>query len=111
MHWQLQPIIWPIIIATLALLAAPHRAHPQPPVAQSATGTPAQEPSPAIRAACDADVRTLCPSEYETKDARAIASCMKSHAPFIGSPPYISPGCVKAWLDEHPPERKSKKKK
>jgi hypothetical protein len=97
MHWQLQPIIWPIIIATLALLAVPHRAHPQ-------------EVSAAIRAACEGDVRTLCPAEYARKDADAIAACMKGHAPFIGKPPFISPRCVKAWITEHPPEPKRTKK-
>ena len=96
MHWQLQPLIWPIIIATLALLAVPHKAHPQ-------------EISEAVKKACDADVRTLCRAEYAAKDAEAIAACMKSHAPFIGKPPFISPACVKAWMAEHPPQHKRKK--
>ena len=97
MPWQLQPLIWPLLIATLALLAIPHRARPQ-------------EVSAAVRAACDADVRTLCPAEYAAKDAPAIAACMKGHAPFVGRAPFISNGCVKAWLAEHPPERKRKDK-
>jgi hypothetical protein len=97
MPWQLQPLIWPLIIATLALLAIPHRAHPQ-------------EVSEAVRAACDADVRTLCPAEYEAKDAAAIAACMRGHAPFVGREPFISNGCVKAWLKEHPPEPKRRNK-
>jgi hypothetical protein len=29
MPWQLQPLIWPLLIATLALLAIPRNAHPQ----------------------------------------------------------------------------------
>ena len=31
MHWHIQPLIWPLLIATLALLAIPHPAHPQSP--------------------------------------------------------------------------------
>jgi hypothetical protein len=29
MPWQLQPLIWPFLIATLAMLAIPKHAHPQ----------------------------------------------------------------------------------
>jgi hypothetical protein len=58
MPWQLQPLIWPIIIATLALLSVPHKAHP---------GTPAAEPSAAVKAACTADVKRLCPKEYANR--------------------------------------------
>ena len=92
MPWQLQPLIWPIIIATLALLAVPHKAHPQ-------------EPTPAMRA-CEGDIQKLCSTEYAANDGLAIAACMISHAPFIGKPPFVSNGCVKAWLKEHPPEKK-----
>jgi hypothetical protein len=96
MPWQLQPIIWPIIIATLALLAVPHKARPQ-------------EVSSAVRAACEGDMRALCPDEYAAQDGPAIATCMKSHAPFIGKPPFVSTDCVNAWLAEHPANRRKKK--
>ena len=103
MPWQLQPLIWPILIATLALLAIPHRAHPGHPVAQSATGTPAAEPSAAIKAACSEDVRRLCPKEYANRHAdggAAIGGCMRRHV-FA-----ISGRCIKAWLTEHPEDKK-----
>ena len=90
MPWQLQPLIWPIIIATLALLAMPHKAHPQ-------------EPSAAVKAACSADVKRLCPKEYLNRHAdggASIGTCMKAHA-FS-----ISPRCIKAWLFEHPEDKK-----
>jgi hypothetical protein len=90
MPWQLQPLIWPIIIATLALLAVPHRARPA-------------EPSAAIQAACTADVKRLCPKEYANRHAdggAAIGTCMKAHA-FS-----ISGRCIKAWLFEHPQNKK-----
>jgi hypothetical protein len=90
MPWQLQPLIWPIIIATLALLAMPHKARPA-------------EPSAAIKAACTTDVKRLCPKEYANRHAdggAAIGSCMKAHA-FS-----ISGRCIKAWLFEHPEDKR-----
>lgn len=90
MPWQLQPIIWPIIIATLALIAMPHKAHP---------ATASQGASPAIRAACDGDIRRLCPKEHAAGDGAAIARCMRAHA-FS-----ISTRCINAWLSEHPQEK------
>jgi hypothetical protein len=87
MPWQLQPLIWPIIIATLALLALPHKARPA-------------EPSTAVKIACTADVKRLCPKEYAHRDGPGIGSCMKAHA-FS-----ISGRCIKAWLFEHPEDRK-----
>jgi hypothetical protein len=94
MPWQLQPLIWPIIIATLALLSVPHKAHP---------GTPAAEPSAAVKAACTADVKRLCPKEYANRHpdgGAAIGACMKAHA-FS-----ISGRCIKAWLFEHPEDKR-----
>jgi hypothetical protein len=90
MPWQLQPLIWPIIIATLALLAMPHKARPA-------------EPSAAVKAACTADVKRLCPKEYANRhadDGAAIGTCMKTHA-FS-----ISGRCIKAWLFEHPEDKR-----
>ena len=90
MPWQLQPLIWPLLIATLALLAIPHRAKPA-------------EPSAAIKSACSDDVRRLCPKEYANRHAdgaAAIGACMRAH---VFS---ISPRCIKAWLTEHPEDRK-----
>ena len=90
MPWQLQPLIWPIVIATLALLAVPHKARPQ-------------EPSAAIKAACTSDVVRLCPKEYAARHrdgGASIGPCMRSHA-FS-----ISGRCMKAWLFEHPEDRK-----
>jgi hypothetical protein len=83
MHWQLQPIIWPIVIATLALLAVPQKAHPA-------------EPSPAIRAACEQDVKRLCPKAYRSQSALLICYCMQRQSVFS-----ISPKCVAAYLAEH----------
>jgi hypothetical protein len=85
MHWHLEPLILPVLIAILLLLAIPH-AHP---------GTPTQEPSPAIRRACDNDVRRLCPKEYAARDGAAIHACMKEHAL------QVSLRCAAAWLREH----------
>ncbi|HEV3394499.1 MAG TPA: hypothetical protein VG100_00055 [Xanthobacteraceae bacterium] len=82
MHWQLQPIIWLVLIATLAILAIPHPAHPQ-------------EPSAAIRRACDGDVRRLCPKEYAARDGARIRDCMGEHK-FS-----ISLRCQAAWIKEH----------
>jgi hypothetical protein len=115
MHWRLEPIIWVLIIGTLALLAIPRPAHPGPPVAQRATGTPTapREASPpaqgpravrdaspetslAIRHACDGDVRRLCPKEYAARDRAGIRACMKTNWT------QISAACVAAWLREHP---------
>jgi hypothetical protein len=90
MPWQLQPLVWPLLIATLALLAIPHRARPA-------------EPSAAIKAACTDDVKRLCPKEYADRHrdgGAGIGGCMKAHA-FS-----ISGRCVKAWLFEHPGDRK-----
>jgi hypothetical protein len=81
MHWRLEPIIWVLIIGTLALLAIPRPAHPQ---------------SSAIRRACDADVRRLCPKEYAARDRAGIGTCMKTNWT------QISAACVAAWLKEHP---------
>jgi hypothetical protein len=81
MPWQLQPLIWPIIIATLALLAVPRPAHPQ-------------EARPAVRAACEGDIKRLCPKQRAAGDGAAIAACMRAHA-FA-----ISRGCVDAWLSQ-----------
>jgi hypothetical protein len=86
MPWHLQPLIWPIIIATLALLAVPRPARPD-------------EPSPAVRAACEGDIKRLCPKEHAAADGAAIAVCMRAHA-FA-----ISRGCVRAYLNEHPQEK------
>jgi hypothetical protein len=83
MHWQMQPILWPIIIATLALLAVPHNAHPQ-------------QPSAAIRAACDGDVKKLCPHAYRSGSATLICRCMARQNTFS-----ISWGCRTAWIKEH----------
>jgi hypothetical protein len=90
MPWQLQPLIWPIIIATLALLAMPHKARPA-------------EPSAAVKAACTADVKRLCPKEYLNRHVdggAAIGTCMKTHA-FS-----ISGRCIKAWLTDHPEDKR-----
>jgi hypothetical protein len=84
MHWQIQPLIWIAIIGTLALLAIPRAAHP------------ADTPSAAVRRACDADVRRLCPKEYAVRDRAGIGACMKANWTAI------SVGCVAAWLKEHP---------
>jgi hypothetical protein len=81
MPWQLQPIIWPIIIATLALLAIPHKAHPGPPVAQSATGTPTaeHEPSAELMQACFRPLWRYCREEVKRLDRKAAGECVKAN--------------------------------
>lgn len=83
MPWQLQPLIWPIVIATLALLSVPHKARPA-------------EPSAAVRRACVGDVKRLCPAEYAARDAAGIGECMKKAGPLR-----ISLKCQSAWIKEH----------
>ena len=73
MHWQLQPILWPIIIATLALLAMPPRAHPAPPSSQ-------------LVALCSADAQRLCPSEVVSGDHDRIGRCMRAHRKAVSKP-------------------------
>jgi hypothetical protein len=97
MHWRFEPILPWLLIGTLALLAIPRAAHPGHPVAQGATGTPTQEPSPAIRRACDADARRLCPQEYGSHSAILIGNCMKQKA----GPSSVSLKCQAAWIKEH----------
>ena len=82
MHWQVQPIIWIVLIATLALLAIPRPGYPQ-------------EASVTVRKACNLDVRRLCPKEFMLKDSALIGECMRVHAASIGA------RCMKAWMLEH----------
>jgi hypothetical protein len=63
MPWQLQPLIWPILIATLALLAVPHKAHPQ---------------SADLVNACRDDALRLC-----VREVRALGATRASDKPEI----------------------------
>jgi hypothetical protein len=96
MHWHFQPLLWPFIIGTLALLAVPHSAHPQ-------------QPSPALRAACDADARKLCPLEYALphgpRREAAVGLCMKQRAGLLNT----SLACKAAWIKEQALPRTPKK--
>jgi len=91
MHWHMEPLILPILIAILLLLSIPF-AHSQ---------------SAAIVTACDADVRRLCPVEYAAVRGSgsrkrhalmrvAVAKCMQARGSEISAP------CVAAWRREHP---------
>src|SRR5262249_54757462 len=66
MPWQLQPIIWPIIIATLALLAVPHKARPQ-------------EPSVELIQACFRPLYRYCREEVKRLDRTAAGACVKAN--------------------------------
>jgi hypothetical protein len=97
MHWRLEPIIWVLIIGTLALLAIPRPAHPvSGEASRTALADASQGASPEIRRACDGDVRRLCPKEYAARDRAGIGQCMKTNWT------QISAACVAAWLKEHP---------
>jgi hypothetical protein len=69
MPWQLQPLIWPIVIATLALLAVPHKAHPQ---------------SAALIKACYRSVAKECHAQAKDKQTfgeyrAAVGACVKQN--------------------------------
>jgi hypothetical protein len=66
MPWQLQPIIWPIIIATLALLAVPHKARPA-------------EPSAALVKACFRTIYKECREQVKALDRKAAGECVKTN--------------------------------
>ena len=66
MPWQLQPIIWPIIIATLALLAVPHKARPR-------------EPSAELVQACFRPLYRYCREEVKRLDRKAAGECVKAN--------------------------------
>jgi hypothetical protein len=64
MPWQLQPLIWPFIIATLAMLAIPRPAHPQ---------------SAALIKACYRSVYRVCHDEVRNLDRKAAGECVKKN--------------------------------
>ena len=64
MPWQLQPLIWPILIATLALLAMPHKAHPQ---------------SASLIKACYRSVYRACHDEVARLDRKATGECVQAN--------------------------------
>lgn len=64
MPWQIQPLIWPIIIATLALLSVPHKAHPQ---------------SAALIKACYRTVYKECEAQVKALDRKAAGECVKAN--------------------------------
>jgi hypothetical protein len=55
--------------------------------------------SPAIRAACDGDVKRLCPKEFKSRNSIAICRCMNALSlwQMLG----ISAPCKAAWRKEH----------
>lgn len=79
-------LIW-LLASAVLILAVPRIA-------------PAQEPSPAVRRACDSDVRRLCPDQYRARDNAAIGVCMRQNAAMI------TLRCAAAWLAEHPGDKK-----
>lgn len=64
MPWQLQPLIWPIVIATLALIAIPRQAHPQ---------------SSALVKACYRSVYRACHEQVRALDRKAAGECVKAN--------------------------------
>jgi hypothetical protein len=66
MHWQIQPLIWVLVIGTLAILAIPRAAHPQP---------------ADLIAACMVDALRWCPAESASRDKARIDACMRAHRP------------------------------
>ena len=87
MHWQLQPLIWPILIATLALLAIPHQAHPQ---------------SAALVKACYRSVYRACHDEVKALDRKAAGACVKAKFD------QLAPRC-RALIEQEFPEAKERK--
>jgi hypothetical protein len=53
--------------------------------------------SPAIRRACDGDVRHLCPKEWASHNSLAICNCMNAR----GGAFTVSLRCQAAWIKEH----------
>jgi hypothetical protein len=64
MHWHIQPLIWVLVIGTLALLAIPRPAHPQP---------------ADLIEACTVDALRWCPSQAMSRDKDSIDKCMRAH--------------------------------
>jgi hypothetical protein len=74
MDWRLEPIILPLLIATLLLLAIPQRAHPQ---------------SQELIDACRGDALRLCPVEVGQAMLGArkpIGRCMRAHWNELSAP-------------------------
>jgi hypothetical protein len=105
MPWQLQPLIWPLLIATLALLAMPHKAHPAEP-------SHPRQPSAALVNACRDDALRLCAAQVgalansKASDKLAVIEqrrdaveiCMKA----AGKNKQISVGCFEAIKHDYP---------
>jgi hypothetical protein len=89
MPWQLQPLIWTIVIATLALLAIPHKAHPA-------------EPSAALIKACYRTVYRECHDEVAALDRKAAGACVKANFA------KLAPRC-RALIEKEFPEVKESK--
>ncbi len=64
MPYQLGPLILPFLIATLALLAMPHRAHPQ---------------SASLIKACYRSVYRECHDAVARLDRKAAGACVKAN--------------------------------
>jgi hypothetical protein len=67
MDWRLEPIILPLLIATLLTLATPRAAHPQ---------------SQELIDACSGDAMRLCPAQVAAAMAgvrKPIGKCMHAH--------------------------------
>jgi hypothetical protein len=87
MPWQLQPFIWPILIATLALIAIPRPAHPQ---------------SSALVKACYRSVYRECHEQVKTLDRKATGECVKANFD------KLAPRC-RALIEKEFPEAKERK--
>lgn len=87
MPWQLQPLIWPFIIATLAMLAIPRHAHPQ---------------SAALVKACYRTVYRACHDEVARLDRKAAGVCVQANFD------KLAPRC-RALIEKEFPEAKERK--
>ena len=87
MPWQIQPLSAPAIIATLALLALPHNAHPQ---------------SAALVKACYRSVYRACHDEVARLDRKAAGACVKANFD------KLAPRC-RALIEQEFPEIKETK--
>jgi hypothetical protein len=90
MHWKLEPLIWPLLIATLALLAIPHFVHGQ--------DIPDPNLTPGV-ARTDLTTEQVCKTKWG-KDRRAVTATMKK-AVFVSYGIKCGKRCGKLYEVDH----------